>query len=58
MVVVCVILGFVIGICLASSAIIVALAGARNATYWSFVKRHAIIDPLAKLCSVVLIAMR
>jgi hypothetical protein len=56
MVVVCVILGFVIGIGLASSALIVALTGARNAAYWSFVKRHAIIAPLAKLCSAVLIA--
>jgi hypothetical protein len=55
-VVVCVILGFGIGIGLASSALIVVLTGARNAAYWSFVERHAIIDPLAKLCSAVLIA--
>lgn len=56
MVVVCVMLGFGIGISLASSALIVVLTGARNGTYWSFVERHAIIDPLAKLCSAVLIA--
>jgi hypothetical protein len=55
MVVVCVILGFGIGISLASSALIVVLTGARNGAYWSFVERHAIIDPLAKLCSAVLI---
>jgi hypothetical protein len=45
MVIVCVILGFVIGISLASSALLVALTGARNDTYWSFVKRHASIAP-------------
>jgi hypothetical protein len=56
MVVVCVILGFAIGIGLASSALIVALTGARNAAYWSFVERHAIIDPLARLWSAIFIA--
>jgi hypothetical protein len=56
MVVLWVILGFLIGIGLASSTLILALTGRRNDTYWAFVKRHAVTAPLAKLCSAVLIA--
>ena len=47
--VVCAILGFLVGITLSSSVFIFALSGARNAAYWSFVKQHPIIEPLAKL---------
>ena len=47
--VVCAILGFLVGITLSSSVFIFALSGARDAAYWSFVKQHPIIGPLAKL---------
>jgi hypothetical protein len=55
MAVVCLILGFIIGTSLGSSAVVVALAGARNTAYWSFVQRHIIIERLAKLWITALV---
>ena len=49
MTVVCLILGFIIGTSLGSSAVVVALSGARNTAYWSFVQRHGVIERLARL---------
>jgi hypothetical protein len=49
MVVFYIVLGFVIGTCLGSSAVVVALSGARNTAYWSLVQRHSIIERLARL---------
>lgn len=49
MVVLSVILGFIIGTSLGSSVFLFALSGAREAAYWSFVKQHPTIEPLAKL---------
>jgi hypothetical protein len=49
MVVLSVILGFVIGTSLGSSVFLFALSGARESAYWSFVKKHPIIESLAKL---------
>ena len=56
MTVVYLILGFIIGTSLGSSAVVVALSGARNSAYWSFVKRHTIIEQLAKLCLTTCVA--
>jgi hypothetical protein len=48
--VVCAILGFLVGTSLGSSAFLFALSsGARESAYWSFVKQHPTIEPLAKL---------
>jgi hypothetical protein len=55
MVVVFVLLGFVIGTCLGCSAVVVALSGARNTAYWSFVQRHGIVERLARLSIVALV---
>ena len=49
MVVVWIVLAFIVGTCLSCIAVVVALSGARNAAYWRFVKRHIIIEHLAKL---------
>jgi hypothetical protein len=49
MVVVSVILGFIIGTSVGSSLVVIALSGARNSAYWSFVQRHRIIEPITKL---------
>ena len=55
MVAVGVILGFVIGTSVGGSLVVIALSGARNAAYWSFVQRHRIIEPLAKLLITALV---
>jgi hypothetical protein len=49
MVVLFVVVGFLIGISLASGAVAIALSGARNTAYWSFVQRHVAIERLARL---------
>jgi hypothetical protein len=55
MTVVYLILGFIIGTSLGSSAVVVALSGARNTAYWSFVQRHLIIERLARLWITALV---
>jgi hypothetical protein len=55
MTVVCLILGFVLGTSLGSGAVVVALSGARNTAYWSFVKRHIMIERLARLWITALV---
>jgi hypothetical protein len=55
MVVFYIVLGFIIGTCLGSSAVVVALSGARNTAYWSFVGRHIIIERLARLWITALV---
>jgi hypothetical protein len=55
MTVVCLILGFIIGTSLGSSAVVVLLSGARNTAYWSFVQRHSIIERLARLWITALV---
>jgi len=55
MVTICVIVGFLLGTSLGSSAIIVALGGSRNAAFWSFVQRHPIAGRLARLWSATLV---
>jgi hypothetical protein len=57
MTVVCLILGFVIGISLGSSAVVVALGGSRNAVFWSLVQRHPIVGHLAKLWTASLVTL-
>jgi hypothetical protein len=47
--VVCAILGFLVGIALGGTVFLFALSGPRESAYWSFVKQHPIIEPLAKL---------
>ena len=48
MVPICVILGFVVGTSVGSSVVVVALSGARNTAYWSFVQRHTVIERVAR----------
>jgi hypothetical protein len=55
MTVVCLILGFIIGTSLGSSAVVLLLSGARNTAYWSFVQRYSIIERLARLWITALV---
>ena len=55
MTIACLILGFIIGTSLGSSAVVVALSGARNTAYWSFVQRHLIIKQFARLWIAALV---
>jgi len=55
MVTVCVTLGFLLGTSVGCSAIIIALGGSRNAAFWSFVQRHPVAGPLARVWSATLV---
>jgi hypothetical protein len=55
MVVVWIILSFIVGTCLSCIAVVVALSGARNSAYWRFIKRHNIIERLAKIWITALV---
>jgi hypothetical protein len=55
MTVVFLILGFIIGTSLGSSAVVLALSGARSTAYWSLVQRHIILERLARLWIAALV---
>jgi hypothetical protein len=55
MVAVFVILGFLTGTSVASSLVVSVLSDERETAYWSLVKRHLLIEHLARLFLVVFV---
>jgi multisubunit Na+/H+ antiporter MnhB subunit len=49
-------LGFVTGISVGSSLVVFALASGRDRAHWSLVKRHLVIEQLARLSLAVFVA--
>ena len=45
----CILLGFIVGICVASGLILFALSSEREAAYWSLAQRHFVIDQALRL---------
>jgi hypothetical protein len=50
-----VMLGFFTGTSVASCVIVLALSGGRDTAYWSLIKRHFVIEHLARLSIAVLV---